>query len=94
MTLSASVYNLFDKNFENYGPTKTGASAPTAATNWSNSYRQGAGRPALVGVGEHHVLTGAQAGPGARRAAGRTRGLAGGTFQVAASGSSMRTLNP
>ena len=40
VTLSASVYNLFDKNFENYGPTKTGASAPTAATNWSNSYRQ------------------------------------------------------
>ncbi|KCV63936.1 TonB-dependent receptor plug domain protein [Bordetella bronchiseptica 99-R-0433] len=40
VTLSASVYNLFDKNFVNYGPTKIGTSAPTAATSWSNSYRQ------------------------------------------------------
>ncbi|KDC78110.1 TonB-dependent receptor plug domain protein [Bordetella bronchiseptica MBORD635] len=40
VTLSASVYNLFDKNFVDYGPTKVGTSAPTAATSWSNSYRQ------------------------------------------------------
>lgn len=40
VTLSAAVYNLFDKNFVDYGPTKVGASAPTAATSWSNSYRQ------------------------------------------------------
>ncbi|MGY6269511.1 TonB-dependent receptor domain-containing protein [Achromobacter denitrificans] len=40
VTLSASVLNLFDKNFVDYGPTKTGASAPAANANWSNSYRQ------------------------------------------------------
>ena len=28
VTLSASVYNLFDKNFVDYGPTKVGTSAP------------------------------------------------------------------
>jgi outer membrane receptor for ferrienterochelin and colicins len=40
VTLSASVLNLFDKNFVDYGPTKTGTSAPAANANWSNSYRQ------------------------------------------------------
>jgi len=40
VTLSASVLNLFDKNFVDYGPAKTGATAPAANASWSNSYRQ------------------------------------------------------
>ena len=92
VTLSASVYNLFDKNFENYGPTKTGASADRRHQ-LVQLVPSGCWKAGACGVGEHHVLIGTRAGPGAR-AAGQTRGLAGGTFQVAASGSSMRTLNP
>jgi len=34
------VFNLFDKNFVNYGPTKIGTSEPAANANWANSYRQ------------------------------------------------------
>ncbi|MDH2052752.1 TonB-dependent receptor domain-containing protein [Achromobacter marplatensis] len=40
VTLSASVFNLFDKNFVNYGATKVGANVPAANANWTNSYRQ------------------------------------------------------
>ncbi|WP_447989919.1 TonB-dependent receptor domain-containing protein [Achromobacter spanius] len=40
VTLSASVFNLFDKNFVNYGPTKVGSTTPAANANWTNSYRQ------------------------------------------------------
>ncbi len=40
VTLSASVLNLFDKNFVDYGAAKTGTSAPAANANWTNSYRQ------------------------------------------------------
>jgi len=40
VTLSASIYNLFDKNFVDYGMPKTGTSAPVANASWTNSYRQ------------------------------------------------------
>ncbi|OZI22834.1 ferric siderophore receptor [Bordetella genomosp. 7] len=40
VTVSAAVFNLFDKNFVDYGPPRTGTSAPVADASWSNSYRQ------------------------------------------------------
>ena len=64
VTLSASVYNLFDKNFENYGPTKTVRQRADRRHQLVQLVPSGAGRPAPVGVGEHHVLIGTRAGPG------------------------------
>jgi len=40
VTLSASIFNLFDKNFVDYGPPKTGTNAPVTNATWTNSYRQ------------------------------------------------------
>src|SRR5690606_25580536 len=38
VTLSASIFNLFDKNFVDYGMPTTGSNAPAANASWTNSY--------------------------------------------------------
>ena len=40
VTVSAAIYNLFDKNFVDYGMPETGTNPPAANASWSNSYRQ------------------------------------------------------